>query len=192
MNYMLIERVRLAYSYVLTRLLFRPARLVRFPSVFRGKKLIQFGLGFTTGYFCRIDVVQNCNNLDYVILFGDNVQINDSVHMAAGCKIEIGHGVLIASRVFITDHNHGSFPSEPEYSLRPSLRRLTFSPVKVEDNVWIGEGVCVLPGVTIGSGSIVGAGSVVTKSLPPHTVSVGNPAKPIKKFDFDRNEWVSI
>lgn len=190
MNYMLIEKIRLAYSYILTRLLFRPARLIRFPSVFRGKNLIRFGSGFTTGYFCRIDVVHNFNNSDSVIFFGDDVQINDSVHIAAGCKIEIGNGVLIASRVFITDHNHGSFPVEAEYKLRPSLRALTFSPVKIEDNVWVGEGVCILPGVTIGSGSIVGAGSVVTKCLPPHTISVGNPARPIKRFDFNNCEWV--
>ena len=64
--------------------------------------------------------------------------------------------------------------------------------MRIEDNVWIGEGVCILPGVTIGSGSIVGAGSVVTKSLPPHTISVGNPAKPIKRYDFDRREWTPI
>lgn len=192
MHYMLIEKIRLSISYFLTKLLFRPAKLVRFPCVFKGRKFIRLGLRMTTGYFCRIDVVENYNNSEFVISFGDDVQINDSVHIAAGSKVEIGNGVLIASRVFITDHNHGSFPSESEYSLRPSLRKLTFSPVKIEDNVWIGEGVCILPGVTIGQGSIVGAGAVVTKGLPPHTISVGNPAKPIKRYDFNRREWVCI
>ena len=53
-------------------------------------------------------------------------------------------------------------------------------PVIIEDNVWIGEGVCVLPNVTIGRNSIVGANSVVTKSFSENSVIAGNPAKLIK------------
>lgn len=39
--------------------------------------------------------------------------------------------------------------------------------VIIEDNVWIGEGVAVMPNVTIGKNSIIGANSVVTKSIAP-------------------------
>jgi lipopolysaccharide O-acetyltransferase len=61
--------------------------------------------------------------------------------------------------------------------------------VAIEDNVWLGEFVSVLPGVTIGKGSIVGANSVVSKNLPPYVIAVGTPAKPIKKFNFETNKW---
>ncbi len=192
MNYMLIEKCRLFFSLILTKFFFKNVRLVRFPSVFRGKNLIDFGCGLTTGYYCRIDVVKNIQGSNKVIRFGKNVQINDSVHIAAGCSIEIGDNVLIASRVFITDHNHGSFPVDSEYHLPPAARSLSFSPVKIEDNVWIGESVCVLPGVSIGRGCVVGAGSVVTKDLPPNTICVGNPARPIKRFCFTDSRWVSF
>jgi virginiamycin A acetyltransferase len=56
--------------------------------------------------------------------------------------------------------------------------------VVIEDDVWLGYNVTVLPGVTIGQGSVIGAGSVVTSDIPPYTVAVGNPAKVIKTREF--------
>jgi acetyltransferase-like isoleucine patch superfamily enzyme len=53
-------------------------------------------------------------------------------------------------------------------------------PVTIGSDVWIGAGCKILGGVTIGDGCVVGAGSVVTKSLPPYSISVGNPAKVVK------------
>ena len=53
-------------------------------------------------------------------------------------------------------------------------------PVIIEDDVWIGARVCILPGVTIGHGSVVGACAVVSKSIPPYSVAVGNPARVVK------------
>lgn len=53
-------------------------------------------------------------------------------------------------------------------------------PVVIEDDVWIGARVTILPGVVIGSGSIIGASAVVTKSVPPYSVVAGNPAKVVK------------
>lgn len=53
-------------------------------------------------------------------------------------------------------------------------------PVRLEDNVWIGFDVCVLPGVTIGECAVVGARSVVADDVPPYTIVAGNPARPIR------------
>jgi hypothetical protein len=50
-------------------------------------------------------------------------------------------------------------------------------PVVIEDHVWIGSRVCILPGVRIGHHSAVGAGSVVTKDIPAHCLAAGNPAR---------------
>ena len=59
------------------------------------------------------------------------------------------------------------------------------TPITIGNDCWIGGGAIILAGVTIGDGSTVGAGSVVTKSVPPRTVVVGNPAKPIKRIEAD-------
>ena len=53
------------------------------------------------------------------------------------------------------------------------------APVVIEDDVWIGAGAIVLPGVTVGRGSIVAAGAVVTRSIEPHTIVAGVPARQI-------------
>lgn len=64
--------------------------------------------------------------------------------------------------------------------------------LKIGTNVWIGASTIVLGAVTIGQGSIIGAGSVVAKSIPPFSIAVGNPCKVIKRFDFNRQEWIRI
>ncbi|MBJ7883159.1 DapH/DapD/GlmU-related protein, partial [Gelidibacter salicanalis] len=53
-------------------------------------------------------------------------------------------------------------------------------PVIIEDDVWIGRNVVILPGIRISSGSIVGANSVVTKNICANSIVGGVPAKFIK------------
>jgi acetyltransferase-like isoleucine patch superfamily enzyme len=53
--------------------------------------------------------------------------------------------------------------------------------IKIEDDVWIGGNVTILDGVTIGEGCVIGASSLINKSLPPYTICVGIPCKPVKK-----------
>jgi acetyltransferase-like isoleucine patch superfamily enzyme len=52
--------------------------------------------------------------------------------------------------------------------------------VRVGHNVWIGYGACILRGVTVGENSVIGTSAVVTRTLPPNSVSAGNPARVIR------------
>ena len=52
--------------------------------------------------------------------------------------------------------------------------------VTIEDDVWIGRRVIILPGVRVGRGSVLAAGAVVTKDVPDFTIVAGNPAKVVK------------
>lgn len=183
--------IRLMVEYIITRVFFRNARLIRRPFEIRGASRIRLGRGFTTGRYCRLEAHGSDGfNLD----IGLNCQLNDAVHIAAADSIVIGDDVLIASRVFITDLNHGNYSGQ-EHSHPDSISRertLHTKPVVIESNVWLGEGVVVLPGVTIGKSSIIGANSVVSRDIPANSIAVGNPARVIKQFDFQRGQWVAV
>lgn len=173
---------------IYTKLFFENARLVRRPIFIKGKEKIKFGKNFTTGRYCRIEAYSNKKE---TIVIGENCQINDNVHIGAVEKIEIGNNVLIASKVFISDHNHGKYQGEKQSSPleKPVERELKSNPIKIGDNVWIGEFCSILPGVTIGKGSIIGSNSTITKDVPEYTIVVGNPGKVIKKYNFESKKW---
>lgn len=121
-------------------------------------------------------------------LVGNNVIININCTFVDCNKIEIGNNVLIASNVQIYTATHSVDPNERlvagwnEGSGIPYFRTYAL-PVKIEDNVWIGGGVIILPGVTIGKNSVIGAGSVVTRSIPENSVAVGNPCRVVRKVN---------
>lgn len=185
--------VGLGVDVIYTRLFFFGARLVRRPAYVRGKSKISWGNGFTTGVGVRLDVFSEDTRKR--LFFGHDVQLNDYVHIAAVDHVEIGNNVLIASSVFISDHNHGCYGegapgSAP--STFPIDRQLVAKPVFIRERVWIGEHACILPGVTIGEGSVVGAGSVVTHDIPPNSIVVGNPARVIRVFNEACRTWQMI
>ena len=188
--------LRIILSIFFSRLfLSKNIRIVRIPYYIRGSNSINWGKKFTSGVNLRIDADPINYKFNKIVLtIGNNVEVNDYVHIGAVENVYIGNNVLIASKVFISDHNHGSysgeFHSSPE--VEPSERPIVSSPVIIEDNVWIGEFASILPGVTIGKGSIIGANSVVSKSIPPFCIAVGIPAKIIKQFNFNTNKWEKI
>lgn len=93
------------------------------------------------------------------------------------CDVDIGDDVRIAGHVWIGTSNHAFDALD-----RPIAQQGAYHlPVRIEDDVWIGEKATILPGVTVGRGSIVAAGAVVTRDLPPFSVAGGVPAKVIKR-----------
>lgn len=191
--YSFSTKIKLSYWFLRSKLICSKSRIIRFPFDLRGKKFVDFGIGLTTGIGCRIEAFSEDGGK--TIFFGKNVQLNDYVHISAMKRVDIGDNVLMASKIYISDNSHGfykgnEFDSSPE--VEPLKRFYNIKPVKIEANVWIGEGVVVLPGVTIGIGSIIGANSVVIDDIPPFTIAVGQPAKPIKKYDTEIGRWLKL
>jgi acetyltransferase-like isoleucine patch superfamily enzyme len=196
-SYGILGSLRLFRDVLITKLFFRRSRIIRHPYYIRGFEHIDFGRNLTTGVNLRIDAFPNLNsNTGIVLQFGDNVELNDYVHIAAVERVLIGNNVLIASKVFITDHGHGSYSgenqSDPEVPPTRLQRPLISKPVVIEDNVWLGEYVTILPGVTIGRGTVVGAMSVVTKDIPAGSIAVGSPARVIKTFNKETRVWDNV
>ncbi len=91
-------------------------------------------------------------------------------------RIEIGEWRLTGKWVTITDHSHGT-TNMTDLIKRPIERPLySKGPIRIGNNVWIGDKVTILPSVTIGDGVVVAANSVVSKDIPSYTVAAGNPA----------------
>jgi len=183
--------LRLAIDTMVTKFNFSRARIIRRPFYIRGQENIDLGNNFTAGVGLRIDAFSPDGKK--VLRIGDNVEVNDYVHIGAICSVKLGNNVLIASKVFISDHNHGTYSGDQQSSPDepPSERELSFNPVEIEDNVWVGENVAILPGVRIGRGAIIGANSVITRSVPAETIFAGNPARKIKVFERASGKWVS-
>ena len=119
---------------------------------------------------------KNENKNEIVLKIGKNTSIGEFSCIISSKKISIGENVMIAPHCFITDGTH-KFDSK---NILIKDQGNIYADVILENDVWIGTGVKILPGVTIGKGSVIAAGAVVTKDIPPYTLYGGVPAKKIK------------
>lgn len=122
------------------------------------------------------------------LIIGNNVFINKGFRCLVACNIRIGDFCSFGNNVFITSENHGNNPEAESY-LR---QKLICKDVIIQNNCWIGENVNILPGVNIGSHCIIGCNSVVTHDIPAYVIAVGNPARVIKRWDFDKKCWINV
>lgn len=185
----------LAFDVLRTRTIYPGSRLVRRPVRIRGRRWILLGRNFTSGPGLRMDAFGDSSTTGVLIDIGSDVTLNDYVHIGAVDSIKIGNRVLIASKVFITDHSHGSYGKGGVHScprVAPNQRDLSASAVVIEDDVWLGESVSVLAGVRIGRGSIIGTMSTVTRDIPAFSIAVGSPARVIKQFSFSSGQWERV
>jgi acetyltransferase-like isoleucine patch superfamily enzyme len=108
---------------------------------------------------------------------GNNIVIGSNTVIARNCYfdgraglINIGSNVSIAPEAYIITMSH--LVNSPDFDC-------FVKPVFIEDYVWIGARVMILPGVTASEGCVLAAASVVTKNVEPYTVVAGSPAKKI-------------
>jgi acetyltransferase-like isoleucine patch superfamily enzyme len=152
------------------------------PVFVKNPQYVSIGNNFSALWNLRIEAWDKYYNDSFKpeVVIGNNVGLNSDVHIGCINKIIIGNNVLMASRIYISDHFHGEINKKS--LLLPPVQRSLYSkgPIIIEDNVWIGEGVCIMPNVTIGKNSIIGANAVVNNSFPENSVIAGVPAKLIK------------
>ena len=111
------------------------------------------------------------------IYLGDNIYIAPNFYISAR-NLSIGNNVLIGPNLLLECDDH-IFKNIGK-TIWSTMKERDVGFVKIEDDVWIGGNVTILKNVIIGEGCIIGAASVVTKSLPPYTICVGSPCRPIK------------
>ena len=109
---------------------------------------------------------------------GKNTEVGERTFINSGCKFQDQGGIRIGCDCLI---GHNATLCTINHNLDPDHRGdMTFKPIVIEDKVWLGANVTILPGVTIGEGAIVAAGAVVTKDVAPRTVVGGVPAREIR------------
>lgn len=131
---------------------------------------------------------------DYTIInngMGD-IFIGDYTHVTSRVKlvgpVTLGNYVTIGSGAQITGLTHNYLDVT-----RPIAKQgVPPNRTVVEDDVWIGGNSCINQGITIGTHSIIASGSVVTKNVPPYSVVGGNPARILRQYDFEKQEWTKI
>lgn len=179
--FMLIYHPILFFRFTIKNNLF-----VRKRSNIKNISRLEIGNNVVIGNDVRINFF---GTADEKLIIDNNVYICHRVSFIVGETICIGKNTIIASDVCIVSENHGH---DLSLNVPYQYQDLILSPVKIGNNCWIGEKVIILPGVKIGDNVVIGAGSVVTKSIPSNCITVGNPAKIIKKYSEKDKQWNSL
>ncbi|MDO9255328.1 MAG: acyltransferase [Bacteroidales bacterium] len=167
------------YPFIIKRgkgsIIKRKARLDIFPSK-----------TFSIGYRTVIEDYTIINNGMGDIIIGDRCAITSRVKLVG--PVTLGNMVTIGSGAQITGLTHNF-----EDVTCPIKDQGVFPNRTVVDNdVWIGGNSVIIQGLKIGTHCIIASGSVVTKDVPPYSVVAGNPARVIKQFNFDTNQWEKV
>ncbi len=128
--------------------------------------------------------IQHCGkhvNINKGAIFSRQLSIGNNSGIGQNSRLQgrivIGDNVMMGPECWIYTINH-EFSDLSKPMIEQGYQEQ--KPVIIEDDVWIGGRVTILPGVTIGRGSVLGACSVVTKDVEPYSVVGGNPARVLK------------
>jgi len=168
-----------AFRYLLVRLYY--------PGRFKCPKLSMIGTRCGIHIFkgasvqCKGRIILNDDVMLFAkgkLIIGNGFGINKYSRIIAHEKIEIGNQVTIGQMVSILDHDHNYTMNADKLT----LDGYTTAPVKIGNNIWIGDKCTILKGVTIGDNVVVGANTLVHKDVPSGVVIGGVPFKILKKI----------
>lgn len=156
-----------------------------------GKPTLLFGvkkifIGKRVRIFPNVRLEVHGSNSSLTI--NDNVAIGQNVHITSGENLIIGASSTILANVFITNIDH----DYTEIDRHILDQKMIIKKTVIGENCFIGIGSAIQAGTILGKQCIVGANSVVRGSFPDYCVIVGSPAKIVKKFNFETQEWEKV
>ena len=127
----------------------------------------------------NVSIGRNSDIMDITKLLKikDNVSIGDNFRFIGYSEPAIiGNNVVLGFDCVLitTQHNYGDRGK--------NIKDQGYRDAKIiiEDDVFFGGRVYVMPGVRIGKGTYVGSGSIISKSIPPYSIAWGVPARIVK------------
>lgn len=139
----------------------------------------------------RLEVISTPAATTPRLTIGNNVNIEQNVHIVCGSRIDIGDDVSITGGVAIVDVVH-PYDDVADHSKIGSRIQCDGNYVEIGNNVFIGFGAIIMPNVRIGRNSVIGAHAVVNHDVPDYSVAAGNPAKIVKKYCFESKKWKKL
>jgi len=124
-----------------------------------------------------------------VIILGDNCAIHRRAQISARNRIHLEQGVIVSASVLIMDHNHAFDDISRPIREQGITKGGT---IHIEQGCWIGHGaaiICKTGELVLGRNCVVGANAVVTRSFPPYSIIVGNPARVVRQYDPASQSW---
>ncbi len=190
-------KLHLAYRYLVTKIFwlkrFKNIGVKSFifrPFLISNPQFISVGDRCIIRDGARLEVIHNSSSQRVPALnIGNNVNIEQGVHIVCQSNIEIEDYVSITPYCVIVDTEH---PFNDPDKLPKIGDRINFDEtkkVRIGRGTFVGAHSIILPGVNIGRGCVIGAGSVVTKNIPDYSLASGNPARVIKRFDPIDRMW---
>jgi serine acetyltransferase len=159
------------------------------PARVTSPECISIGTGVVVHEHAWLSVVAAVEGVRPSLRIGDHCSIGRMCHIACVGEVDIGRHVLAAERVFIGDTYHDYADPDTPVMHQPMAHP---APVRIGDGAFLGIGSVILQGVTVGERAYVAAGAVVTSDVPSGFVVVGNPARHVRRWDTDAQEWVAL
>jgi len=140
---------------------------------------------FSLGDYSTIEDFSCVNNAMGAVVVGSKSRVGIGNTIIG--PVSIGNNVNMAQNIVVSGLNHGY----QDVTLPPREQKCSVAKITISDNCWIGANVVITAGVEIGRHVVIAGGSVVTKSIPSYSVAVGNPARVVKYYDVEKEQWCS-
>jgi acetyltransferase-like isoleucine patch superfamily enzyme len=151
---------------------------------------ISLGEGVGLGRDARLEICATPGTNSPILVLEQGSGLQRRCVISARNRIHVMRNVMFGPSVLVMDHGRAVQGDAGNTGRAQDSRGGT---IRIEEDCWIGFGaviICERGELVIGRHSVVGANSVVTRSIPPYSVVVGDPARIVKQYDFSESKWV--
>jgi acetyltransferase-like isoleucine patch superfamily enzyme len=190
------DRVSMVLARVKSRLYYAPqfdafgkGSLIMKPTLISNPRFMRIGKNVTLRPGVRLEAVVADPENPPALVIGDNVNIEQDVHIVAIGKVVIGNNVSIAARSCILGGGHPFFDVKSPIKIGARLTGAN-TVTSVGDGSFLGVGSVIAMNVKLGAGVVVGSNAVVKRNCPANVVVEGNPSSIVLKYDQESDRWL--